>query len=151
MALTDPADATPPETAARLARGVTRAFMDLGYSCLLEFKLNTGRRVDLIGLNAKSEVVIVEIKTTLADYRGDRKWPEYLPYCDRFFFAVPLDFPLRHLPDGYGLIVADGFDAAIRRPAPVQGMNGTRRKALVLRFGLTAAERLTNRIDPSLP
>lgn len=133
-----------------LARGVCRAVEDLGYAALTEFPLGNGRRVDVIALGSGGETLIVEIKSCVADFRADRKWMEYLPYCDLFYFAVPDSFPLALLPEGCGLMVADAYGAAIRRPAPRQAMNGTRRRALTLRLALTASQRLRRVIDPRL-
>ena len=101
---------------AQLRRGVSRLLADMGYGTLAEFKLTTGRRVDVIGLNDRSEFVIAEIKSSIADFRSDRKWREYLPFCDRFYFAVPADFPQSILPGDSGVIVADAYGGTIRRP-----------------------------------
>lgn len=134
--------------ARQLARGVARTLGDLGYASLFEFTLRNGRRVDVIGLETGGEIVIVEIKTSLEDFRSDAKWPEYLDFCDRFFFAVPEDFPNEILPDDCGLMIADAYGASILREAPALGLNGSRRRALVLRFATAAAQRLNRLIDP---
>src|SRR5262245_38887112 len=90
--------------AQRLARGVCRALSVRGYGSLCEFPLNNGRRVDVIGINGAGETIIVEIKSSVADYRADRKWTEYLGFCDAFYFAVPSGFPLALLPEDCGLM-----------------------------------------------
>ncbi len=133
-----------------LARGVARALADMGYQSIAEFRIGQGRRVDIIGLDRNSRFIIVEIKTSPADFRGDGKWPEYLPFCDRFFFAVPEDFRRDILPAEHGLMVADEFGAAIVRAAPESPMNGNRRRAQILRFALTAGRRLRRATDPRL-
>jgi hypothetical protein len=138
-------------TAQRLARGICRALAARGYGTLTEFPLNSGRRVDVIGVNGAGETVIVEIKSSVADYRADRKWSEYLEFCDAFYFAVPAGFPLALLPEDCGLMVADDYDAEILRPAPAQAMNGSRRRAQTLRLALAALQRLTRLLDPGLP
>ena len=94
-------------TAQRLARGVCRGLGALGYAALTEFPLNSGRRVDVIAVNGAGETVIVEIKTSTPDYRADRKWNEYLEFCDAIYFAVATAFPLALLPADCGLMVAD--------------------------------------------
>lgn len=134
----------------RLARGVCRALTELGYGVLTEFALASGRRVDVIGVDARGEMVIVEIKTSVADFRCDRKWPEYLEFCDLFYFAVPAEFPSDLLPDECGLMVADAYGAEIIRPAPVLTMNGSRRRAQTLRIARTASQRLRRLADPQL-
>ncbi len=150
------AAATPGEVAAgalvpravRLARGVGRALGDAGYAAITEFSLKSGRRVDVIALNAAGHFAIVEIKTSEADFRADSKWPEYLEYCDAFYFAVPEDFPRDILPADQGLMVADDYGAAILREAPEAPIHASRRRAQILRFALTAGGRLRRFNDP---
>lgn len=125
-----------------LARGVTRLFDDLGRSSLREFPLRNRRRVDLIALDRGGLITIVEIKSSAADYRADRKWRDYLPFCDSFYFAVAEDFDRTLLPGNVGIMVADRYTAAIMRPSPEFTMNPARRRALVLRFARTAGKRL---------
>lgn len=137
--------------AALLARGVGRLLTDMGYSPLPEFRLSSRRRVDVIGVDAKGSVVIVEIKCGLADFRADRKWPEYLDFCDRFYFAVPPDFPKDVLPADTGLIVADAYGGEVVRPAPARRMNGNRRRGLTLLLARTAATRLGSLWDEGPP
>jgi hypothetical protein len=134
--------------AAALARGVSRTLRAHGGATLTEFTLRTGRRVDVIAVDAEGRVTIVEIKTSVADFRSDGKWPEYLEFCDYFYFAVPEDFPRDLLPDDCGVMVADAYEAAILAPAEARPVNGARRRALILRFALAAAQRLTLYADP---
>ena len=137
-----------PIPAARLARGVCRALASLGYATLTEFPLNSGRRVDVIALDGNGETVIVEIKSSPADFRSDSKWTEYLEFCDLFYFAVPPDFPRDLLPPECGLMVADDYGAEILRPAVATPMNASRRRWQTLRFALAASLRLQRVIDP---
>ncbi|MFT6579970.1 MAG: hypothetical protein ACJAU6_000394 [Alphaproteobacteria bacterium] len=132
----------------KIARGVSRFFQRRNETCLTEFTLNTGRRVDIATLDAKGQISIVEIKTSVSDFRADKKWPNYLPFCDRFYFAVPGNFPLDILPEAHGLIISDSFEAEILRDAPAERMNAARRRALTLRFAHTAANRLRRYTDP---
>ena len=134
--------------AARLARGVCRMLADYGRASLMEFSLATGRRVDVIALAGDGTISIIEIKTTTADFRSDRKWPGYLDYCDRFYFAVPEAFPTDLLPEDHGLIVADAFGANILREAAEARLPPARRRALTLRFAIAAAARLAALNDP---
>ena len=134
--------------ARQLARGVARALADHGISSLTEFSLRSGRRVDVIGLDAKGRITIVEIKSSLEDFRSDAKWPEYLDYCDAFYFAVPEHFPQEIIPDAAGLMVADAYGAAILRESPELPLNGTRRRTLLLRFAVAAAKRLMTLTNP---
>ncbi len=133
-----------------LTRGVCRLLGEMGYGPVTEFRLPNGRRVDIMALGGKGEFLCVEVKSTVADFRSDAKWPEYLPWCDRFYFAVPEHFPLHILPDGCGRIVADSHGAAIRQEAEERKINATRRRAQFLRFGLTASDRLQRICDPRI-
>ena len=135
-------------TAPRLARGVCRALTALGYAALTEFPLNSGRRVDVIAVNGAGETVIVEVKTSTADYRTDRKWNEYLEFCDAFYFAVPSAFPIALLPADCGLMVADDYGAEVLRRPAAQPMNGSRRRAQTLRLAVAAMQRLGRLVDP---
>lgn len=131
-----------------LARGVSRALDAMGHAVLVELPLGDGRRADVVGLDAKGRFVIVEIKSSLADFRADGKWPDYLPHCDRFYFAVPPEFPRDVLPLDHGVMVADGYGAEILRPAALVPMAERLRKRQWLRFARHAASRLRRRDDP---
>lgn len=132
------------ETTGLLTRGVCRLFGGLGFGTLTEFKLTNGRRVDVMAIDRNGEFVIVEVKSSVADYRADRKWHEYLAYCERFYFAVPPGFPLDLLPEDCGLIVADAYDAAVRRESGMRRLNANRKRQQLIRFALVASERLRN-------
>ena len=135
----------PGSAADGITRGVTRLLTDMGFAPLTEFKLINSRRVDVAALDAKGRFLVVEVKSSLADFRADNKWHEYLDFCDFFYFAVDADFPRERLPDDHGLIVADAYEAAIIRPAAEAAMNGNRRRTQTLRFARTGAARLTGR------
>lgn len=135
--------------AAAIQRGVCRHFRALGFSVLTELPLSTGRRADVVGLSAKGEVWIAEIKSCLVDFRTDAKWPDYRDDCDRLFFAVAPDFPREVLPAETGLLLADRFGAEIARAAPEHRLPTRRRKALTLRFARAAALRLQLSQDPA--
>jgi hypothetical protein len=145
------ADAPAEDLALRLllARGIGRALAQRGYASLTEVSLANGRRADVMGLGCAGELVIVEVKSSLQDFRSDAKWPEYREYCDRFYFAVPENFPREAIPEDCGLIVADGFGAAVLREAPVLALSAARRKAVTLRFALLGSERLRRLVDPA--
>ncbi|MBW3559584.1 MAG: DNA repair putative endonuclease MmcB [Proteobacteria bacterium] len=132
---------TRPETTELVTRGAARLLQALGHAPLLEFPLPNGRRADIMALGAKGELSVVEVKSSVEDFRVDRKWGEYAPYCDAFSFAVPPDFPREILPEDAGLIVADGFGGAVLRPAPAVPLAPARRKALLLQFARLAAFR----------
>jgi hypothetical protein len=131
------------ETAQGVARGVCRLLIQEGYSPILEFTLANGRRLDVAALGADGTMLGVEIKVALADLKGDLKWPEYLEFCELFYFAIPPDFPDEHVPSGTGLIVADRYGGAIVRPSPRTALHASRRKAVTLSFARIAAERLS--------
>jgi hypothetical protein len=132
-----------------ICTGTRRLLAGLGYASVTELTLASGRRADILALGADGCVWIVEVKSSVADFRADGKWPEYRAFCDRFFFAVADDFPTGILPDDAGLIVADPFGAAMVRPAPEHKLAGARRKAVTLRFAHTAATRHHKLADPA--
>lgn len=133
-----------------LARGVARAFVDLGYSVLLEVPLPNGRRADLLALDGSGQFLLVEVKSSVADFRADGKWPEYQPFCDFFYFAVAADFPRALLPNEPGLLIADPYGAVVEREAEGQALAPSRRRALLLRFAHLAASRVQQLTDPRL-
>lgn len=133
--------------AAEVARGVSRLLLQQGFSPILEFTLANGRRLDVAALGADGTLLGVEIKVALADLRGDTKWPDYLEFCEHFYFAIPPDFPPEHVPDGTGLIVADRYGGAIVRPAVPAPVHASRRKAVTLRFAKVAADRLASLLE----
>ncbi len=140
--------------AADVARGIMRLFARNDIWCLSEMPLRNGRRADLMGLDAKGQIVIVEIKVSRSDLLGDGKWPDYLDYCDRFYWGLPPQLdraPLEsadYRPDSCGVIVADGYDAEILRPAPLQPLNAARRKTEIGRLARAALRRHAGLIDP---
>lgn len=131
-----------PDTTQMLARGVKRMLLDHGLAPVLEMPLANGRRADVMALSASGEIWIVETKSCVADYAVDVKWPDYLEYCDRYFFAVTETFPLDLIPEEAGLIVADAFNGAILRESPLRPLAGARRKAVTIAFARLAATRL---------
>jgi hypothetical protein len=131
-----------------LARGVCRALDRLGYASLVEFPLANGRRADVLALGKSGDLVIVEIKSTVADFRADRKWTAYRDYADRLYFAVPSGFPSVLIPEECGLMVADAFGAEMLRDGVTTPLAAARRRAVTLRFALAAAMRLRRQLDP---
>ncbi|HET7335368.1 MAG TPA: MmcB family DNA repair protein [Rhizomicrobium sp.] len=128
--------------AADVARGVCRLLLQGGYSPILEFTLTNGRRLDVAALGNDGTIAGVEIKVAIPDLRGDLKWPDYLDFCELFYFAIPPDFPEELVPESTGLIVADRYGGAIVRPSPRATIHASRRKAVTLRFAKIAADRL---------
>lgn len=140
-----------------VARGISRLFARNDIWCLAEMPLRNGRRADLMGMDGKGRIVIVEIKVSRADLLGDAKWPDYLDYCDRFFWGLSPDLDRAcletpaFLPESCGVIVADGYDAEIIRPAPTLAMAAARRKVEVERLARAALRRQVAALDPGLP
>ncbi len=128
--------------ASGVAKGVSRLLVDMGYTPLTELTLHTGRRVDVIGLNAKGKIIIVEIKSSKQDFQTDQKWPEYLEHCDLFYFAVPPSFETGLLPEETGLILGDAFGAEIVRPSATMQLHASRRRSVHLRYARVAGMRL---------
>jgi hypothetical protein len=145
-----------PPQARDVARGVSRLFFHSDRMTLCEVPLGNGRRADIMAIDGRGQIAIVEIKVSRADLLGDAKWPDYLDYCDRFYWAVPPGFDLspfegEHLrPAVAGLIVADRYDAQVLREAACRPLAGARRKAETLRFARRAARRVLGALDPAL-
>ena len=144
-----------PPIAAEVARGVTRLFCRQDLFAICEVPLPNGRRADMMAIDSKGGLTIVEIKVAKADLVGDGKWFDYLDYCDRFYWAVPPALAVicegeRFLPGEAGLIVADRYDAVVAREAAHRPLAAALRKAELLHFARRAARRLAAQIDPSL-
>jgi hypothetical protein len=141
-------DPIPAGRAAEIVRGAQRMLAEMGLASLTEVTLANGRRADVMAVAARGEIVIVEVKSCLQDFATDQKWPEYAPYCDRFYFAVDCDFPKDRLPQDAGMMVCDGFGGAILRECEVRALNAARRKAVTLSFARLAAARLMRAGEP---
>lgn len=153
--LDSPAHGVNSATAQDVARGIQRLFARNDIWCIPEMPLKNGRRADLMGVDAKGLLVIVEIKVARGDLLGDAKWPDYLEFCDRFYWGVPpgLDrTPLEgeaYMPDKCGVIVGDAYDAEILRHAPLDPLAAARRKAQMERLARIAMRRHTGLVDPN--
>jgi hypothetical protein len=136
--------------AQRLCRGARRLLWTQRYASITEFPLTNGRRADIFGVTGGGDIAIVEVKSSIVDFRTDQKWPDYRAFCDTFYFAVGEDFPQELIPDHCGLIIGDAFAAAIIRPSPIEKLPTPRRKTLIHSFGQLAAARLHRLEDPML-
>ena len=148
IALVPPPDRRQSETALAVARGTARWLRSMGFSCVSELPLPSGRRADLVALNARGEVWIVEIKSSVEDLRADQKWQDYRAHCDRLFFAFTRDLPCEIFPAETGLIVADAYGAHLHCDAPEHRLPAPTRKVMMLRFAMAAAQRLNRLADP---
>ena len=139
---------------AAVARGICRLLARNDIWCVSEMPLRNGRRADLMGIDLKGQVVIVEIKTARADLLGDGKWPDYLDFCDRFYWGLSPELDRAVLegedyrPDCCGVIVADSYDAEIVRPAPSLSLPAARRKVEMERLARAALRRQLVMLDP---
>jgi hypothetical protein len=131
-----------------ISRGTQRTLALLDFRAIPELTLADGRRADLVAVDTTGAIWIVEIKSSIEDFRTDAKWPDYRAWCDRLYFAVAPDFPVEVLPEDAGLILADRYGGEIVRPAPEHKMAGARRKAVTLRLARVAAGRLMTLADP---
>ncbi len=136
------------DAAFQICRGVVRLVAAHGMAAFSEVPLANGRRADVMALGRHGEITIIEIKSSLEDFRSDQKWPEYRPFCDKLYFAVAPDFPREILPEETGLIIADRYGGEIVRTPPEHKLPGARRKALTLQLARLGAFRLQSVIDP---
>ncbi len=134
----------------KLARGVARHLTSHGFVSVEEFVPARGLRVDVIGLGPKGEIWVIECKSSRADFQSDSKWQGYLEWCDRYFWAVDLEFPTELLPDETGLIIADSYGAEIIRMGPEAKLAPARRKKMIQKFATDAARRLLALRDPRI-
>ncbi len=146
-----PVDGRQSPTALAIARGTARFLHALGYSVVSELPLPSGRRADLVALGGDGEILIVEIKSSVADFRADQKWMDYRLHCDRLFFATVADVPCEIFPADVGVIVADAFGASMVCDAREHRLAPTRRRTVILRFAHAAALRLHALTDPQGP
>ena len=146
--ITVPIDGRQSPTALAVARGTQRLLASYGLSCVGELSLASGRRADLVALGGAGEIWIVEIKSSIEDFRVDQKWPDYRLHCDRLFFATADHVPLEIFPEDAGLIVADAYGAAMVREAPEHRLHAATRKSMLLSFARAAAQRLQSLADP---
>jgi len=136
-------------TALKVQRGVMRLLRaTYDFCCFAEVPLANGRRADVLGVGPRGEIWIVEIKSSLIDYRVDAKWPNYKDYCDRFYFAKPPELDGDIFPADEGLIVADGHGAEILRDAETVTLAPARRKAMLLKLVRLGADRVHQLMDP---
>jgi hypothetical protein len=149
--LVPPADGRQSPHALSVARGVGRLMRARGFALVAELPLATGRRADIVALGPGGEMWIVEIKSSVEDFRVDQKWPDYRLSCDRLFFATHAGVPIDIFPEDAGLILADAYGAELVREAPEHRLAGATRKAMMIRFAQAAAHRLHGLIDPAAP
>jgi hypothetical protein len=145
-----PQDGRQSETALFVARGTRRLLRRLDFSSVTELPLLSGRRADIVALAADGTILIVEIKSSVADFRADTKWQNYRAHCDRLFFAIPESVPIDIMPQDAGLILADAYGAEILRDAPEHRMAPATRRAMLMRFAQAAAHRLHRLSDPEV-
>lgn len=137
-----------------VCRGIARLFARNDIWTLTEMPLRNGRRADLMGIDGKGRIVIVEVKTARGDLMSDEKWPDYLDFCDRFYWGLPPELDRACLegpdfrPDCCGVIIADEYDAEIVRPAPSHPLAAARRRVEVERLARTALRRQLVAADP---
>ena len=134
----------------RIARGVMRHFAQIGLPSLSEFSPAKGLRVGIITLGMPNEIWIVECKSGQSDFKSDKKWQNYLDWCDRYFWAVDANFPIDILPPDTGIIIADAYDASIFREAPLNKLPQAKQKKIIKSIAASACNRLLNLTDPKI-
>jgi hypothetical protein len=146
-----PVDGRQSQTALMVSRGTQRLLLALGLSCVSELPLASGRRADLVALTGDGEIWIIEVKSSITDFRVDQKWPDYRFHCDRLFFATAPHVPADIFPVDAGLIVADGYGGELLREAPEHRLHASTRKGMLIAFARAAALRLQSLADPEGP
>lgn len=146
-----PVDGRQSQTALMVSRGTQRLLLSLGHTCVSELALSSGRRADLVAVGGDGEIWIVEIKSSVEDFRVDQKWPDYRMHCDRLLFATAAHVPRDIFPKETGLIVADSYGGELVREAPEHRLHAATRKSMMLAFARAAALRLQSLADPQGP
>ena len=136
------------DTALAIARGTARLLRSLGFACVSELPLPSGRRADIVAINERGEIWIIEIKSSAEDLRADQKWPDYRAHCDRLFFAFTQDLSCEIFPPDTGLIVADAYGAHMHCAAPEHRLPAPTRKLMTVRLAMAAAQRFNRLLDP---
>ena len=126
----------------RITDAIARSYFGQGDGVLREFKLKNRRRVDLVTINDKGWIIIIEIKSSPEDFLSDKKWGEYIDWADQFYFGVAHNFPISILPKEHGIITTDGFDVYQAQPSPVQNLNGSRRNNLIRKMAKASMRRI---------
>lgn len=145
-----PLDGRQSEMALFVARGTRRLLRAHQFATITELQLQGGRRADIVALASDGTIHIVEVKSSVADFRADAKWRDYRAHCDRLYFAIPDGVPAAIMPEDAGLIVADAYGAAILREAPEHRLPPATRRAVTMRFAQSAAHRLHGLSDPDI-
>lgn len=148
MEMPEAARQTRPDITLAVCRGACRLMRQSGRSVLRELPLPDGRRADIMAIAGSGELTIVEVKSSIEDWRVDQKWPDYLAWCDLLYFAVPVDFPQALIAEDVGLIVADSYGGEMLRHPPRRPVAAARRKALLTDCARLASERLARLEDP---
>lgn len=143
-----PEDGRQSETARAVSRGTRRLLRAHGCATVTELPLADGRRADIVALGVDGTITIIEIKSSVADYKADTKWRFYQAHCDKLLFAIPTAVPVTLMPEDAGLIVADAYGAEIIRDASERRLAAATRRAMFIRFGQAAAHRLHRLGDP---
>lgn len=146
-----PDDGRQSDIAREVVRGTRRLLRARNIATVTELVLADGRRADIVGLAPDGTITIVEVKSSMADFRADRKWHHYRDFCDRLFFAVPVTMPVAILPDATGIIVADRHGAEVVRDAAMEKLAPATRRAMTIRFAQGAADRLHALADAGPP
>jgi hypothetical protein len=139
---------TRPDTTLAVRRGAARLLRRMGHGVVSEMVFASGRRADLVAVSPAGQILVVEVKSCLDDFRSDQKWPDYRDYCDMFAFAVDPEFPCERLPDDAGLICADAYGGEWMRDGLSHPLAAARRKAVIVQFARLAASRLQALDDP---
>ena len=126
----------------RITDAIARSYFWQGDGVLREFKLKNRRRVDLVTINDKGWIVIIEIKSSPEDFLSDKKWGEYIDWADQFYFGVAHNFPISILPKEHGIITTDGFDVYQAQPSPIHKLNGSRRNNLICKMAKASMRRI---------
>ena len=126
-----------------------RFFSNKGYKVLTEFALPNKKRVDIIAINIKKQIVIVEVKSNQKKFKIDKKWKKYLNYCNYFYFSFNKYEKNIKLSKNIGIIQTNKTNAEVKKNASYTKMSKEEKNNLILNFALSAASKFHRLVDPN--
>lgn len=128
------------------------------FSCYPELGIERWgkRRMDLLCLHPTQTIVGVEIKQSIQDFRNDNKYMDYLPYCNKMYFAFPEDLYTKYeneinesLPKEIGILLLSPKSGLlyVYRRAKVRDISDENKNSIIMRMAWRGgiSKRITKR------
>ena len=131
----------------KILQNTMRFLSAKGYRVLSEFALPNKKRVDIIGINLKKEIVIVEVKSNKNGIKLDKKWKNYLNYCNYFYFACSEKLNL-NFSENIGIIRNNCNKIEITKEPKYKKLPENKKNKLIFKISLSAISKFHRLIDP---